>query len=107
MMYIPDAIRATIDLMEAPASRLTVRTSYNLAGFSFTPAEIAAEIKAQIPGFSVSYKPDFRQEIADTWSETIDDSQARMDWGWKPEYDLTSMTKDMILNLSKPLVGSS
>jgi nucleoside-diphosphate-sugar epimerase len=106
MMYIPDAIRATIDLMEAPEEDISVRTSYNLAGVSFTPAEIAAEIKSQIPGFSVSYKPDFRQAIAETWTETIDDSLARQDWGWQPEYDLKAMAKDMIQNLSEQLVNS-
>lgn len=106
MMYIPDAIRATIDLMEAPGEDITVRTSYNLAGVSFTPAEIAAEIKSQIPGFSVSYVPDFRQAIAETWTETIDDSAARQDWGWQPEYDLQAMAKDMIKNLSEQLVNS-
>jgi threonine 3-dehydrogenase len=106
MMYIPDAIRATIDLMEAPEEDITVRTSYNLAGVSFTPAEIAAEIKSQLPNFSVSYKPDFRQAIAETWTETIDDSAARHDWGWQPEYDLRSMAKDMIKNLSEQLVNS-
>ncbi len=107
MMYIPDAIRATIDLMEAPEASISVRTSYNLAGVSFTPAEIAAEIQSQIPGFTVSYKPDFRQAIAETWTETIDDSLARRDWGWKPEYDLPNMARDMIKNLSKQLVSSS
>lgn len=101
MMYIPDAIRATIDLMEAPAEAIGVRTSYNLAGMSFTPAEIAEEIKAQIPGFTISYEPDFRQAIAETWTETIDDSDARNDWNWKPDYDLKAMTKDMIAHLSE------
>lgn len=106
MMYIPDAIRATIDLMEAPGEAISVRTSYNLAGVSFTPEEIAAEIKAQIPGFTISYEPDFRQAIAETWTETIDDGPARRDWGWKPEYDLPAMAKDMIKNLSEQLVNS-
>lgn len=107
MMYISDAIRATIDLMEAPEEAISVRTSYNLAGVSFTPAEIAAEIKSQIPEFSLSYKPDFRQAIAESWTETIDDSSAQEDWGWQPEYDLKAMAEDMINNLSKQLVSSS
>ncbi len=105
MMYIPDAIRATIDLMEAPKHQISVRTSYNLAGMSFTPTEIAEEIKKQIPGFSISYEPDFRQSIAETWPESIDDSQARLDWNWQPEYDLSRMTKDMILHLSEHSVA--
>lgn len=100
MMYMPDAIRATLEVMEAPADRITVRTSYNLAGMSFTPAEVHEEIKKHIPDFEVIYKPDFRQEIADTWSDTIEDRVARQDWGWKPEYDLAAMTKDMLEHLS-------
>jgi len=100
MMYIPDAIRATIELMEADAAHITVRTSYNLAGFSVTPAELYEEIKLFIPEFEISYSPDFRQDIANSWTSTIDDSAARKDWGWKEEYDLKSMTKDMIRNLS-------
>lgn len=101
MLYMPDAIRATLGLMEAPADRLTVRTSYNLAGMSFTPAEIAASIQHQVPGFTISYKPDFRQAIADSWPASIDDSAARHDWGWKPEYDLDAMTKDMLFHLAE------
>jgi nucleoside-diphosphate-sugar epimerase len=101
MMYMPDAIRATIDLMEAPAEKVKIRTSYNLAGFSFTPRELAEEIRKHIPDFSVSYNPDFRQQIADSWPDSIDDSEARNDWGWEPEYDLASMTADMIRNLNK------
>jgi len=99
MMYMPDAIRATLELMAAPAERLTVRTSYNLAGMSFTPREIAAEIRRHIPEFEVTYQPDFRQRIADAWSDTIDDSVARRDWGWRPEYDLQTMTRDMLEQL--------
>jgi len=101
MMYMPDAIRATIELMEAPASKISVRTSYNLSGMSFSPKEIAAEIKNHIPGFTISYKPDYRQAIADSWPQSIDDSVARKDWGWKEEYDLKAMTKDMLENLKQ------
>jgi nucleoside-diphosphate-sugar epimerase len=99
MMYMPDAIRATIELMEAPASKISVRTSYNLASMSFSPKEIADEIKKHIPGFTISYKPDYRQTIADSWPQSIDDSVARKDWKWKEEYDLKRMTKDMLENL--------
>ena len=84
MMYMPDAIRATIELMEAPAEKITVRTSYNISGMSFSPKEIAAEIKKHIPDFTIAYKPDYRQAIADSWPQSIDDSVARKDWGWKP-----------------------
>jgi nucleoside-diphosphate-sugar epimerase len=99
MMYMPDAIRATIELMEAPADKISVRTSYNVSGMSFSPKEIAAEIKKQITGFTISYKPDYRQAIADSWPQSIDDSIARKDWGWKEEFDLAAMTKDMLANL--------
>ena len=99
MMYMPDAIRATIELMEAPADRLSVRTSYNLAGMSFSPEEIAAEIKKQIPDFQISYEPDYRQQIANSWPQSIDDSVARQDWGWKEEFDLAAMTTDMLHHL--------
>ncbi|MFN4315096.1 MAG: NAD-dependent epimerase/dehydratase family protein [Chitinophagaceae bacterium] len=102
MMYMPDAIRATIELMEAPAHQLSVRTSYNLSGMSFSPQEIAAEIKKHIPGFSISYEPDYRQQIADSWPQSIDDSVARKDWGWKEEFDLAAMTADMFQNLQLP-----
>lgn len=99
MLYMDDAIRATIELMEAPAKQITVRTSYNLAGMSFSPAEVAAEINRHIPEFSISYAPDFRQKIADSWPNSIEDSQARTDWHWKPNYDLAAMTRDMLENL--------
>src|SRR5689334_21266284 len=99
MMYMPDAIRATIELMEADAKKISVRTSYNLSAMSFSPKEIAAEIKNHIPDFSISYKPDYRQPIADSWPQSIDDSVARKDWGWKEEFDLAAMTKDMLDNL--------
>jgi len=99
MMYMPDAIRATIELMETPANRIDIRTSYNISGMSFSPAEIAAEIKKYKPDFTISYEPDYRQKIADSWPQSIDDSKARNDWGWKPEYDLAKMTRDMLENL--------
>jgi nucleoside-diphosphate-sugar epimerase len=99
MMYMPDAIRATIELMESPAEKISVRTSYNLCALSFSPKEIAAEIKKHIPDFTISYKPDYRQEIANSWPQSIDDSVARNDWGWKPEYDLAKLTKDMLENV--------
>jgi len=99
MMYMPDAIRATIELMEASSDKISVRTSYNISAMSFSPNEIAAEIKKFIPEFAISYKPDYRQKIADSWPQSIDDSKARSDWGWKPEYDLQKMTRDMLENL--------
>ena len=101
MMYMPDAVRATLELMEAPVEKLSQHYAYNLHAMSFAPEEIAAEIKKHIPDFTVNYKPDFRQQIAESWIETIDDSVARSDWGWKHEYDLSSMTIDMITNLRK------
>ncbi len=104
MMYMPDAIRGTMSLMEAPADRLTVRTSYNLAAISFSAEELAKEVAHHIPGFTCSYAPDQRQKIADSWPMSIDDSQARKDWGWKHEYDLRKMSEDMIHNLRKKIV---
>jgi len=101
MMYMPDAIRATIELMESDASKISVRTSYNLSGMSFSPKEIAAEIKKHIPQFVINYKPDYRQPIAESWPQSIDDHIARSDWGWKEEYDLSAMTTDMLKNLKK------
>ena len=99
MMYMPDAIRATIELMEADASRISVRSSYNISAMSFSPGDIAAEIRKHIPGFTITYKTDSRQRIADSWPRSIDDSQAKNDWQWKPEYDIAAMTDDMLLNL--------
>ena len=99
MMYMPDAIRATIELMEAPSEKIKVRTSYNLSGMSFSPVEIGDEIRKHIPGFQLDFKPDYRQQIADSWPKSIDDSKAKEDWGWKPEFDLTKMTADMLMNL--------
>jgi nucleoside-diphosphate-sugar epimerase len=99
MMYMPDAIRATIELMEAPAERVRERGSYNLAGLSFTPREIADEIARHVPGFALSCEPDFRQAIADSWPQVIDDAQARADWGWSARFDLRAMVADMLANL--------
>ena len=101
MMYMPDAIRATIDLMHADADKLTVRSSYNLNGMSFSPKEIANEIKKHIPDFTITYQPDSRQQIADSWPRSIDDTAAQKDWGWKPEFDLSAMTEDMLKNIEK------
>lgn len=99
MMYMPDAIRATVELMEASFDKISVRTSYNISAMSFSPKDIAAEIKKHIPDFTITYKPDYRQSIAESWPQSIDDSVARKDWGWKEEYGLAAMTKDMMLNL--------
>lgn len=99
MMYMPDAIRATIELMEAEASKISVRTSYNISGMSFSPKEITTAIQRQVPDFKTIYKPDYRQEIAATWPQSIDDTVARRDWHWQVEYDLDAMTTDMLKNL--------
>ncbi|HEY4156121.1 MAG TPA: NAD-dependent epimerase/dehydratase family protein [Puia sp.] len=107
MMYMDDAVRGTIELMEAPASRLTVRTAYNLAGISFTPAEVAAAISRLIPDFAIEYHPDYRQSIAESWPESIDDLTARNDWGWKPEYNLHRMTGEMIRHIRPELAMST
>jgi nucleoside-diphosphate-sugar epimerase len=101
MMYMPDAIRATIELMEAPAEQVKIRSSYNLAGVSFTPKQIAEEVKKHIPDFKMTYKPDFRQAIADSWPSSINDNYAQKDWGWELKYDLEKMTSDMMINLNK------
>jgi nucleoside-diphosphate-sugar epimerase len=99
MMYMPDAIRATIELMEAPAESVHERASYNLAGLSFTPREITDEIARHVEGFVLSCAPDFRQAIADSWPQVIDDAQARADWGWAAKFDLPTMVQDMLRNL--------
>ncbi len=101
MMHINDAVRATIELMAADPAHLTVRTSYNLAAVSFAPEEIAKEIKKRIPEFEISYASDFRQQIADSWPKSIDDSQARNDWNWKHQYDLPRLVDDLLTNLRK------
>jgi threonine 3-dehydrogenase len=103
MIYMDDAIRATLELMDAPAENIQVRTGYNLGGMDFTPAEIAEAIRTEIPGFRINYQPDFRQAIATSWPKRVDDRQAREDWGWKPGFDLMEMTRDMIRQLSQRL----
>lgn len=103
MMYIDDAIEATIQLMEADASSVKVRSSYNIAAISFTPKQIADEIKSQIESFEITYKPDFRQKIADSWPDSVDDSAARNDWGWQHQYELKKMTKTILTGLSELL----
>ena len=99
MMYMPDAINATIQLMEAPAEKISVHTSYNIAGISFSPKEIAAAIQQHIPDFTISYQSDYRQTIANSWPQSIDDTVARNDWGWQHEYDLQRITADMLSNM--------
>lgn len=103
MMYMDDAIRATIELTEAPAAQVKIRSSYNLAGISFDPTTIAASVSKIIPDFTMDCEPDFRDEIAASWPESIDDTQAQKDWGWSMEYDLDSMSNAMILNLREKL----
>jgi nucleoside-diphosphate-sugar epimerase len=100
MMYMDDAIRATIAIMQAPAEQIKIRSSYNLAAMSFTPTEIAEEIKKHISNFEITYNPDFRQKIANSWPASIDDTFARNDWGWQHQFDLESMTIDMLQHLS-------
>ena len=99
MIYMPDAIRATLLLMDAPSEVLSSRVGYNLAGTSFTPGELAQEIKKHYPQFDITYDPDFRQEIADSWIESINDAEAHRDWGWQAEYDLEKMVTDMLKHL--------
>jgi len=101
MMYMPDCIKGTINLMEADISKLKHHCDFNMASMSFSAGELAAEIKKHIPEFEVEYKPDFRQAIADSWPQSIDDTAARKEWGWKPSYNLSSMTKDMLEKLQK------
>jgi nucleoside-diphosphate-sugar epimerase len=99
MMYMPDAIKATIQIMHAPAENIKIRGAYNIAGVSFNPQQIAAEIKKHIPDFTITYKPDFRQEIADTWPQSINDAEARQHWNWHNTYDLPTMVSSMLENL--------
>ncbi|MFO7719944.1 MAG: NAD-dependent epimerase, partial [Gillisia sp.] len=103
MMFMDDAIKATVDIMEAPAKDVKVRSSYNLAAMSFTPKELASEIKKQLPEFEINYNPDFRQQIANSWPGSIDDKEARKDWGWKHDFDLEKLTKTMLEGLKKPV----
>lgn len=100
MMYIDDAIEATINIMDAEKEKIKIRSSYNLTGMSFTPEEVSEEIKKTVPNFTISYNPDFRQQIADSWPKSIDDSKAREDWGWKHKIDLEKMSEIMLENLS-------
>jgi nucleoside-diphosphate-sugar epimerase len=99
MMYMDDAVKATLDIMEAPAEKIRIRSSYNISAMSFCPAEIASEIKKLIPDFTITYKPDFRQAIADSWPKSIDDSAARKDWGWQHSFSLADMTENILQNL--------
>lgn len=107
MMYMEDAINATINLMEAPKEQVKIRSSYNIAGVSFTPKEIYAEIVSRVPDFRINYEPDFRQAIADSWPMSIDDSAARTDWGWSPKYNLKSLVDIMLDNVNPNLINSS
>lgn len=107
MMYMPDAVRATLELMEAEPEAITVRTSYNVTAMSFSCEELAAAVCERIPGCVVTYEPDFRQAIADSWPASIDDSRARADWGWKPAFDLEAMADDMFANLRMRREGVS
>jgi nucleoside-diphosphate-sugar epimerase len=99
MIYMPDAIRATIELMEAPAEQVKVRSSYNVAGVSFNPAQLAEAITRAVPGFKIEYKPDSRQAIADSWPHSLDDCHATADWGWRARIDTEEMVKDMLANI--------
>jgi nucleoside-diphosphate-sugar epimerase len=101
MMYMDDAVRATIELMDAASEKLRIRTSYNLAAMSFNPEEVTKSIQKTLPDFTIDYNPDFRQDIADTWPQSIDDSFAKEDWGWNPEFDLDQMTNTMITSIKK------
>ena len=104
MMYMPDSVKGTLDLMHAPANQIKTRTGYNLAAISFSPKEITQAIQKHIPEFTISYKPDARQQIANSWPNSIDDTHARQDWGWKHHYDLETMVEDMLVNLKKKVV---
>ncbi|EKT4498957.1 L-threonine 3-dehydrogenase [Flavobacterium psychrophilum] len=101
MMYMDDAIKATVGIMQADADKIKIRSSYNLSAMSFTPAEIAEEIKKHFPNFTIDYEPDFRQKIADSWPASIDDNEARKDWGWKNDFDMKNMTVEMISKLKQ------
>ncbi|MDT0690886.1 NAD-dependent epimerase/dehydratase family protein [Salegentibacter sp. F188] len=103
MMYMEDAIKATIDIMEAPSEKIKIRSAYNLSAMSFTPKELAEEIKKQLSEFTIQYKPDFRQRIADSWPSSIDDSQARRDWGWNHNFDIEALTTEMLKGMKAQL----
>jgi nucleoside-diphosphate-sugar epimerase len=105
MMFMEDAIRATLELMDAPKENIKIRSAYNLSGCSFTPKELADEIKKHIPSFEITYQPDFRQAIADSWPKSIDDSNARLDWGWKEHFDTPKMVEVMLENVDPILFG--
>ena len=105
MMYMPDAIRATVELMDAPSDKIRERSSYNLAGVSFTPREIADAIAQRVPGFELRCEPDFRQSIAASWPQVIDDAPARSDWGWRARFDLNEMVDDMLRGLRSRMYG--
>jgi nucleoside-diphosphate-sugar epimerase len=100
MMFMDDAIRGTIELMRAPAEQIKIRSAYNLAGSSFTPAELATSIQKHLPDFTIDYAPDFRQAIADSWPNSIDDSYAQKDWGWQAQFDTNAMVKVMLENVN-------
>ena len=104
MMHMNDAIRATMEIMEAPAEKVKIRSSYNVAGLSFSPKELASEIQNHIPDFKMSYESDYRQAIADSWPKSIDDSEAKTDWNWKSSFNLQELTSDMLTNI-KTLVN--
>ena len=99
MMYMEDAVSATVQIMQAKPEQIKIRTSYNLSAMNFTPKELALEIQRHVPNFTITYKTDYRQDIADSWPNSIDDSKARDDWGWSPNYTLSKMTKDILENL--------
>ena len=101
MLFMDDAIRATIELMEAPSEQIKIRSSYNLAGVSFTPKELSEAIKKQLPDFKITYNPDFRQAIADSWPNSIDDAITEQHWGWKARFDLPKIVDEMIKNIKK------
>ena len=104
MMYMPDAVKAAISIMDVPKDKLRIRTAYNISGMSFTPDEIYQEIKKSYPDFTISYEPDHRQDIANSWPRTIDDTRAKMDWDWKPSFNLEAMVLDMLAHLPKTVV---
>ena len=104
MMYMSDAVKATIDIMKAPADQIKIRSSYNISAMSFNPDQIAAAIKERIPEFEISYAPDFRQQIANSWPGSIDDSAARNNWGWQHSYGLKELVETMIVNLKNTIV---